>query len=213
MEHNELTGIAVAVFDKNAALYQEKFMDVSLYHESFDRFCSLVPEKGARILDVACGPGNVTRYLMSQRPDFNMLGIDLSEKMLALAGENNPDAEFRLMDCKAIATLDEQFDGIMCGFFLPYLSKDEAIQFIHEASAMLKPHGVLYISTMEDDNRKSDWRTSSTGDRLFMNFHEADYLITALQDAKLKLISEERKTHPGSDGTLVIDLLLLAQRW
>jgi 23S rRNA G2069 N7-methylase RlmK/C1962 C5-methylase RlmI len=46
----------------------------------------------------------------------------------------------------------------MCGFCLPYLSKEEAVKLIRDAAAILNPDGVFYISTMEDDYSKSDFK-------------------------------------------------------
>jgi hypothetical protein len=36
---------AVEIFNKLAQGYQYKFMDVSLYHDSFDVFCSQIKKK------------------------------------------------------------------------------------------------------------------------------------------------------------------------
>lgn len=189
------TKIAVALFNKLADGYQEKFMDVSLYHDSLDKFCNAIPKEKAEILELACGPGNITKYLLDKRPDFEILGTDLAPNMIALAKVNNPTADFQLMDCRAIASLNKTFDGIVCGFGLPYLSKQEALQFIKEAAQQLNPNGVLYISTMEDDNSKSGFKTGSTGDIIFQNFHQADYLSAALEENGFKIIHLERKEY------------------
>src|SRR4051812_15408408 len=101
--------IAVAVFDKSAKKYQDKFMDVSLYHDTFDAFCDLVTKKGAMVLEIACGPGNITKYLLEKRPDLKILGTDLSPNMLELARANNPLAEFVLMDCRNIGSLNQKY--------------------------------------------------------------------------------------------------------
>ncbi len=205
------TTIAVGIFDKLANLYQERFMDVSLYADSFHAFCNAVPKPGASILEVACGPGNSTRFLLDVRPDFRIHGTDLAPAMLELARHNNPTAVFSLLDCRLITTLDQHFDAVLCGFAFPYLSKAEAIQFIRDAAAQLLPGGVLYISTMEDDNAKSDWQTGSTGDRIFMNFHEAAYLIEAFESAGMALIYEDRKRYSSGDKP-VVDLILIARK-
>ena len=90
------TKMAVNAFDKNAETYQEKFMNLDLYHASFDLFCSKIPNENAKILEIACGPGNITQYLLEKRPDFKILGIDLAPRMLDLARINNPSAVFNL---------------------------------------------------------------------------------------------------------------------
>jgi 2-polyprenyl-3-methyl-5-hydroxy-6-metoxy-1,4-benzoquinol methylase len=201
---------AAAAFDKHAVLYQDRFMDFELYNDTFNLFCVHVLTENAHILDLACGPGNITKYLLQQRPDFKILGIDLAPKMIELAKVNNPNAQFLVMDCREIRQLPHPYDGIICGFGLPYLSKEEAIQLIKDASSILKPNGVLYLSTMEDDNSKSDFKTGSTGDQIFMNFHQADYLTTALQENGFHLIDISRKDFQNPDGTMSVDLALIA---
>jgi len=75
--------------------------------------------------------------------------------MLALAKKNNPTAEFQLLDSREILKLNKTYDAIMCGFCLPYLTKEEAIQLMEDAAKILNANGVIYISTMEDDYSKS----------------------------------------------------------
>ena len=203
METNK-TAIAVGIFDKLANLYQERFMDVSLYTDSFHAFCDALSKPDATILEVACGPGNVTRFLLDIRPDFKIHGTDLAPAMLELARQNNPTAVFSLLDCRQISAIDQQFDAILCGFAFPYLSKAEAIQFIADASSQLLPNGVLYISTMEDDNSKSDWQTGSTGDKLFMNYHESGYLIEALESSDFRLFTKIENGIPRVINRLLI---------
>lgn len=206
MDH---TPNAVAIFDKMANVYQDKNMDTSLYHASFDLFCTGIMTFGAKVLEVACGPGNVTRYLLDQRPDLKITATDLAPRMLELARQNNPEAEFRQMDCRYIGELDEQYDALMAGFALPYLSREETTQFIKDASQLLKEGGMLYLSTMEDDYSKSGFRTSSSGDQIYMYFHEAAQLVHVLENNGFRIISQQRQAFPGQEG--VTDLILIAQ--
>lgn len=205
------TKIAVDIFNKLADVYQDKFMDVSLYHDSFNVFCDAVKKENAEILELACGPGNITKYLLEKRTDFKILGTDLAPNMIALAKINNPTADFQLMDCRAITRLNKKFDGIMCGFGLPYLSKEEAIQFIKDSSQQLYKNGVLYISTMEDDHAKSGFKTGSTGDIMFQNFHQADYLTKALEENDFTIIHLERKEYLHNNEKTT-DLIIIATR-
>jgi len=174
------TKIAVEVFDKLAELYQQKFMDVSIYSESLDLFCKVLP-KNAEVLELACGPGNITSYLLKNRPDLKICGTDLAPNMIRLAKQNNPSAEFGIMDCREISRLEKKYDAIMCGFCLHYLSKEETIKLIQDALTLLNTGGFLYLSTMEDEYSKSGLRRGSTGDEIFMHYHEAAYLTEALE--------------------------------
>ena len=97
-------------------------MDVSLYHESLNAFVSILPQN-AKVLELACGPGNLTRYLVDKRKDLQVLATDLAEKMLELARGNVPEAVFQKMDCRDISLLNQTFDALVVGFCLPYLSE------------------------------------------------------------------------------------------
>ncbi|MGF6849756.1 ubiquinone/menaquinone biosynthesis C-methylase UbiE [Chitinophaga sp. W3I9] len=200
---------AINVFDKRAVQYQDKFMDVALYHDSFDLFCNSIPKQEAAVLEIACGPGNITKYLLQQRPDIHVLGIDLAPNMLELARSNNLSAEFILMDARDILRLNKLFEGIMCGFCLPYLSREEAVKMIGDAARLLAPGGVFYISTMEDDYARSGIQRSSAGDELYMYYHQADYLVNALKENGFKIMDLQRKQYPAADGSTTTDLIII----
>jgi len=204
------TKIAVEVFNKCATDYQHKFMNVDLYIDTFDLFCQSIMNDHAEILELACGPGNITTYLLQKRPDYKILGIDLASNMIELARINNPKAEFQLMDCRDIGMLDKKFDGIIGGFCLPYLPKDESLKIIRDASGLLKTNGILYLSTMEDDYNKSGFQKGSSGDEIFIHYHQADYLIQALNESNFKIIEVRRKNYTSDDGTSTVDLVIIA---
>lgn len=206
------TRLAVHVFNKYARVYQDKYMDVSLYHATLDLFAGAVAKEDAELLELACGPGNVTRYLLDKRPHWKILGTDLAENMLELARINNPEAEFRNMDCRDITTLGRSFDGVVCGFCLPYLSKEEAIRLIGDAAAVLRPGGALYLSTMEDAYDHSKWQQTADGDRVFMHYHEEAYLSAAIGDSGLQIADLQRIRYPGSDGSITTDLVITATK-
>lgn len=204
---------AAEVFNKLANHYQNKFMDVGLYADTLDLFCNNITKQNADILELACGPGNITKYLLGKCPDLNILGTDLAPNMIELAKANNPAATFQLMDCRDITKLTKKYDGIMCGFCLPYLSKEEAIKLISDASNLLKPEGVLYISTMEDDYGESGPKKGSTGDEIFMYYHQADYLIASLKENSFKNIELKRQDYTEKDGAKKTDLILIAEKF
>lgn len=89
-------------FNKLAQVYQDKFMDMDLYDDTYDEFCGLIKGHNAKVLEIGCGPGNITRFILNQLPELHIHAIDLSEEMVALARENNPTAVVEVMDCRAI---------------------------------------------------------------------------------------------------------------
>jgi len=203
---------AVEVFNKRATEYQDKFMDTQLYHESFDLFCEHIAKENADILELACGPGNITKYLLKKRPDFNILGIDLSLNMINLAKANNPTATFELMDCRAIGLIDKKYNAIMCGFALPYLSKEEVLELITHASVLLASGGVLYLSTMEGNYSSSGLQRSSSGDEIYIHFHQEDYLVSGLKERDFGILELQRKHYLIQGGTETTDMIIIARK-
>ncbi len=209
MDQNEVVS---HVFNKWAENYQERFMDVTLYAACLDLLCEKLSKKNAWVLDVACGPGNVSKYLLEKRPDLKITGIDLAENMIGLARKNNPGAEFRVMDCRDISRLEGKFDAVVLAFCLPYLSREESRQLIADAAKILNPGGFIYISTMEDFYSESGIRKSSDGkDELYQYFYEAETLKKIFEELGFSLVYTDRKRYPGRDGKEIVDLLLLAQ--
>lgn len=203
----------VRIYNTAAESYQNRFMKMDLYDDTYDKFCSLV-KKNANVLDIACGPGNITKSILQQRPDFSVLGIDLAPKMVALAKQNNPTASFKVLDCNHILTLDQQFDAIVCGFCMPYLSKDECKKLIENCSKLLVEGGILYFSTMEDDYTKSGYKKASfaSDEQLFIRYHEEGYLKKYLVENNFKILDLQRKNYPEIDGTFSIDMIFIAQK-
>lgn len=167
-------------WNKVALLYQEKFMDLDLYNESYDLICNSISKHNAKILDVGCGPGNITRYLLSKRPDLKIHGIDIAPNMIELAKRNNPAANFSVMDCQQINELNEKFDGIVCGFCLPYLSPSDCEKLIADACSLLNNDGLIYLSFVEGDPNASGFRVASTGDRSYFYYHSLHSLNVQL---------------------------------
>lgn len=166
-----------------ASIYQDKFMDLDVYHHTYDYICNAVTKQKAKLLDIGCGPGNITKYLLSKRPGFDILGIDIAPNMIELAKANNPAAKFQVMDSRHINKLNTKYDAIICGFCLPYLSSAESNQLITNAYHLLNKNGLIYLSFVEGDPRKSDFKVGSGG-RVYFHFHDLDNLKTQLLKAK-----------------------------
>ncbi|MFD2892611.1 class I SAM-dependent methyltransferase [Flavobacterium chuncheonense] len=163
-------------WNKIAMLYQDKFMELGLYDDTYDFVCNTISKQNAKILEIGCGPGNITKYLLAKRPDFDILGTDIAPNMVELAKENNPTASFEVMDCREIDKLTQKFDGIVCGFCLPYLSQSDSLKFIKYCSKLLNENGLIYISFVEGEPSKSHFQVGSSGDRVWFNYHLLDEL-------------------------------------
>ena len=172
----------LATWNKVAKLYEEKFMPLDLYNDSYDLFCAALQNENAAVLDVACGPGNITQYLLNKIPSLQIDAIDFSPNMIALAQANNPSANCFIMNCKEINKLQKKYDGIICGFGLPYLSDIESENFIENTAMLLQSNGVLYISFVEGNYADNGFKTSITGARTYFYCHSLQLITNKLKE-------------------------------
>ena len=149
-----------------ASLYEQKFMYLDIYNDTYDSFCKELTASNATILEIGCGPGNITKYLHSKRPDFIIDAIDVAPSMIELAQKNNPNANFKVMDCRQIHEISKKYEGIICGFCLPYLSDGDCLKLISDSYRLLTQNGILYLSFVEGDSAKSGFQVGSGGDRV-----------------------------------------------
>ncbi|GGK51019.1 class I SAM-dependent methyltransferase [Nocardia camponoti] len=113
-----------------------------------DAVTSLRLDGNQRVLDIACGPGNFTRYLSNHlNDDGYAIGVDYSTPMLARAVVDNagPRVGYLRGDARTLPFADGTFDAVCC-FGALYLIPDP-IAATREMIRVLAPGGRLAIST------------------------------------------------------------------
>lgn len=210
MNHNKAT---IQTWDKLAQKYQDKFMDVVIYDGSYDLFCKAIAKDTAAILEIGSGPGNCTKYLLNKHPKYKVLATDVAPSMIELAKVNNPSAEFQVLDAREIKKINQKFDAIICGFCMPYLSKEESIQLIKDSHTLLKEDGILYFSVIENDYEKSESQTSSDGQyTMHVYYHQADYLQEVLDECGFKTMHLLRIDYPKPNNIIDTHLIFIVKK-
>lgn len=109
-----------------------------------------------RVLDIACGPGNFTRYLSEQLgPDGYAVGVDYSVPMLRQARADNAGSKVSYVrgDARRLPFPDGSFDAVCC-FGALYLIPQPLVA-AREMIRVLAPGGRIAIST---SHRDEGWR-------------------------------------------------------
>jgi len=153
--------ISVNRFNEFAEEYANRFSTIENYHHAIDRFIELIDSEKPSILELGCGPGNITRYLKEKLPESQIIAIDLAPKMIEIARQSLTDVDFRVLDVRDINQINQKFDAVMCSFCLPFLSHPDTQQLIANCANLLSEKGVMYISTMEGDASKAGFETTS----------------------------------------------------
>jgi len=114
---------------------------------ALDTFVSQLPA-GARVLDLGCGNGGVTRKLVAR--GLVAVGVDLHVAALEAARVAVPEARFYERDVAAVDGLqlpEARFDAVICQLLLSIVgdAADRA-RLLHNARAWLAPGAALYAS-------------------------------------------------------------------
>src|SRR3954447_1238188 len=78
---------------------------------------------GARVLDVASGPGYVAAAA-AERGAF-VIGVDIAERMILLARRLHPQLDFRFGNAEALPFADGSFDAVVANFLLLHVGRPE----------------------------------------------------------------------------------------
>jgi SAM-dependent methyltransferase len=100
---------------------------------------------GARVLDVATGPGYVAAEAAA-RGAF-VVGVDVAESMLALARRLHPELEFHSGDAESLWCRDGMFDAVVANFLLLHLGRPE--RAAAEFARVLTPGGRVALTVWD----------------------------------------------------------------
>jgi len=113
---------------------------------------------GESILEVACGTGVVFEKIVRRNPGGINVGIDLSPDMLEKARKRLKKAtgNFKLNEGDALNIDFEEhtFDIIINNFMVDLMPEETFSKIAREFYRILKPHGVVIISTFSFGTKK-----------------------------------------------------------
>jgi ubiquinone/menaquinone biosynthesis C-methylase UbiE len=164
------------------------------------------PAVGERVVDIACGTGLVSfGAARAVGPKGHVLGIDLSERMVATAERRArelklPNCRFSRMDAETLALPDASIDVALCALGLMYMPDPE--QALREMYRVLRPGGRVSLAVW-GERSKCGWsaifpiiddEVASEVCPLFFRLGEQDALARLCADAKFGDIRHRRIT-------------------
>lgn len=145
------------------------------------------------VADVGCGPGHVTRYLAALHND--VLGVDLSPAMIAIARERAPQLTFTIGSMLRLAAADGAWAGVVSLYSIIHLTAHERPTAFAEFARVTQPGGWLLIAFHVDSpeftagqvNHITDWFGQQV--ELDGHFLDPDEVATQVSAAGFTLIA------------------------
>lgn len=147
---------------------------------------SLLPDlKGKKVLDLGCGFGeHCMQYV--HKGAVKVVGIDISEKMLEVAKEENshPNITYMHMPMENISQINEKFDVVISSLAIHYI--DDFDTLVKEIYEKLCENGVFIfsqehpINTCFSDGER--WTRDENGCKLYANL--SNYSLEGERESK-----------------------------
>ena len=169
-------------YNSIADKYEEKFPGKNKFIDVFNK---MLP-KNATIIDVGCGTGYDTKYLLQK--GHKVKSIDASSKMLKIAKKNAPKHKFYLCDIKKIKFRPNSADGIVAGFSIIHLSKKDNVIIIRKFHRILTDSGLLYLALQEGRGEKTLYEPLDPRRKIFVNFYITDEIKNVLKISGFKVV-------------------------
>ena len=161
------------------------------FPKDLDHIATLIKRPNRVVLDLASGPGNVTRRLARLMPDSTVVGFDLSTEMMGRAvrltqkeGLNN--IFYMRGSALSLPFKSETFDAVSCCGALQLFP-----QAIGEISRVLKPGGEFVCQTTIGPRRPPAYVRAADRILKFSWFY-LDDLKDKLSTFNFSLVKEER---------------------
>lgn len=160
------------------------------------------------VLDVGCGPGTVTAYLVERGVDAS--GVDLSPRMIEHARRLYPRCRFDVASSTDLDLADSSLGGVLGWWSLFNLPRDVLPQVLSSFARALVPGGLLIVATHVGDGDVA--RTEAYGGVAvsWTTYRWQPEQLTALvEQAGLRPTAELRLPAEGEIGPVVV---LVARR-
>jgi SAM-dependent methyltransferase len=134
------------------------------------------------VVDVGCGAaGHVGRFISDLGP--RVLGIDFSERSVAIARRLNPVLRFAAADVRALPLADGAVTGIVAFYCLIYSAMDDLCAALRELRRVSRPGGRLLAAVHggAGAQRFADYKGIAVDVEL--HYRQADTFAAAAKDA------------------------------
>jgi ubiquinone/menaquinone biosynthesis C-methylase UbiE len=122
--------------------------------------------RGTKAVDFGCGAGRSTRFL--RRLGFDVIGVDISEHMIARAKVRDPEGEYLLVSGSSLNELESNnYDLVLSAFaFDNIATMEKKVTLFQSFKRLLKRGGCIVNLVSSPEIYVNEWTSFSTKDFL-----------------------------------------------
>jgi len=207
MSDEDHVATARAVYDRASARYvQFVGTEISSTTEGpIDRslllaFIELIKRQAVvRVADVGCGPGRVAAFMAERGLD--VVGMDVSQAMLAVARTAHPHISFEEGQLDALSIETGVLAGAVCWYSIIYTPPDRLAEAFGELARVLMPGGYLLLAFQAEGEPVH--RADAQGTRLPLTSyrHSVQEVADSLEDTGFKIYATVLRAPELNDET------------
>jgi SAM-dependent methyltransferase len=186
-------------YDAVADSYAKRFLD-ELADKPIDRALLDLLLGASPIADIGCGPGHVARYLHDH--GARSLGLDLSPRMIDIAGSAHPGIDFQVADMRSLPAADRSWGGIAAFYSIIHIPPVDLPGVFAEFHRVLRPGGpaLLGFHLGSELRHLDEWWDHEVS--LDFQFYERAFVEDALTGAGFLVDAYlERRPYPQEVDT------------
>lgn len=140
--------------------------------------------KDSQILDAGCGNGKPVAKFLSEK-GYNVIGVDISKKLIKEAQKNAPKAKFKIMSIYNLKFPLKRFDAIVSFFAILHLEKSKIISVFKSFHKILSDSGYLLFSV---NKGKEEGYFKFFGKKVFFSAYSKKEIEEILRKTNFKVV-------------------------
>jgi len=196
-------------YDRIAERYVEWAQDGRT--EERARYTSVLLDElspGATVLDLGCGAGVPTTQQLAQR--FEVTGVDVSARQIALAQQSVPEAQFIQADITQLDFPPASFDAVAAFYSIIHVPRQEQAKLLRDIASWLRPGGLL-VATMGAHSMKVDFDADFLGAPMYWSSFDSQTNRRLVKEAGLHIVNAREETAKEFDEPVTF-LWIVAQK-
>jgi len=189
LDDNTVIDINRHCYDALGADYTDGIRDFEIVEKSgiWQKFLNSLPKDGKKILNVACGAGDMSVWL--DQHGYEVVSTDLSPEMVKITAAKMPNSRSLVLGATELDQLnDEKFDGILAVHLIQHLNKSLIEYFLKQVHDLLADGGRFLLVFTNNCFAESGYQLEGSKEDLYIVWykHTLEDIVPLLNKAHLK---------------------------